>query len=85
LHGNYEEARELYQTAPKNPISMTRPSSVGVVLGESQGEYDKALEVVDVALKEQPKSADLLGRRAEVSTFGGAGRGRESRQPQLSN
>jgi tetratricopeptide (TPR) repeat protein len=66
LHGNYEEARELYQAAAKEP-SQHDAAVIGVSrTWESQGEYDKALEVVDVALQGHAKSADLLGRRAEV-------------------
>src|SRR5262249_32294416 len=66
LHGNYEEARELYQAASKDPQFQE-----GAIIGvsrtwESQGEYDKALAAVDAAIKEQPKSADLLARRAEL-------------------
>src|SRR5713101_946499 len=66
LHGNYEEARELYQAAAKEPKQLDA-AIIGVSrTWESQGEYDKSLEVVDIALKEQAKSADLLARRAEV-------------------
>src|SRR5262245_58931227 len=66
LHGNYEEARELYHSAAKEP-KLHEAAFIGVSrTWESQGEYDKALDVVDSALKEQPKSADLLARRAEI-------------------
>ncbi len=66
LHGNYEEARELYQAAAKEP-KQRDPAMIGVSrTWESQGEYEKALEVIDGALKDQPKSADLLARRAEL-------------------
>src|SRR6266849_6422020 len=66
LHGNYEEARELYQAAAKEP-NQHDAAIIGVSRTyTSQGEYDKALEVVDGALKDHSKSADLLGRRAEL-------------------
>src|SRR5713101_6536653 len=66
LHGNYEEARELYQAAAKD-AQQHDAAIIGVSrTWESQGEYDKALEVVDAAVKEHTKSADLLGRRAEL-------------------
>jgi tetratricopeptide (TPR) repeat protein len=66
LHGNYEEARELYQAAVKDPQSHDA-AMIGVSrTWESQGEYDKALEAIEGAIKENPKSADLLGRRAEL-------------------
>lgn len=66
LHGNYEEARELYQAAAKD-LKQLDAAIIGVSrTWESQGEYDKALEVVDIALKDQSKSADLLARRAEM-------------------
>jgi tetratricopeptide (TPR) repeat protein len=66
LHGNYEEARELYQTAAKDPKQLEL-AMIGVSrTWESQGEYDKALEAVDGTLKDHAKSADLLARRAEL-------------------
>lgn len=66
LHGNYEEARELYQAAAKE-LKQYEAATIGVSrTWESQGEYDKALEAVDAAIKQNPKSADLLGRRAEL-------------------
>src|SRR5262249_21138421 len=33
---------------------------------ESQGEYDKALDAAEAALRDSPKDANLLARRAEV-------------------
>src|SRR5207247_3835529 len=66
LHGNYEEARELYQAATKEPKQYDQ-AIIGLSrTWESQGEYDKALEAIDGAIKENAKSADLLGRRAEL-------------------
>jgi tetratricopeptide (TPR) repeat protein len=66
LHGNYGEAREQYETLAKD--AKLRPVAV-VGLSrtlESEGEYDKALAVVESALKDSPKDASLLARRAEV-------------------
>src|SRR5207247_4488400 len=55
LHGNYEEARELYQAAAKEP-KQYEAAIIGVSqTWESQGEYDKALEAIDGAIKEHPK------------------------------
>ena len=66
LKGNYEEALALYQDLAKNP-----KLAVAAVIGESRalesvGEYDKALDVVDAALKGGLKDAPLLARRAEL-------------------
>ncbi|HEY7153709.1 MAG TPA: tetratricopeptide repeat protein [Gemmataceae bacterium] len=66
LHGNYGEAREQYEALAKD--AKLRPVAV-VGLSrtlESEGEYDKALAVVESALKDSPKDAGLLARRAEV-------------------
>jgi tetratricopeptide (TPR) repeat protein len=66
LRGNYGEARELFETLAKD--DKLRPAAtVGVsrVL-ESEGEFEKALEVVTAALKDHPKDARLLARQAEL-------------------
>jgi tetratricopeptide (TPR) repeat protein len=66
LHGNYEEARSLYEALTKDPKQKTA-AIVGLSRTlESQGDYDKALEVVDAALRQDSASADLHARRAEV-------------------
>jgi cellulose synthase operon protein C len=66
LHGNYEEARSLYEALARDPKQKTL-SVVGVSRSlQGQGEYDKALEVVDAALRENTASADLHARRAEI-------------------
>src|SRR5262245_44944703 len=66
LRGNYEEARETYEELAKDAKTRT-----GAVIGlskcdQSKGEYDKALEAIETALKEEAKSADLLARQAEL-------------------
>src|SRR4051794_38173142 len=66
LHGNYEEARSLYEDLAKNAATRDE-AAVGLShTWQSQGEYDKALAVVDDALKASPKNADLHARRAEL-------------------
>ncbi len=66
LRGNYAEARETYEDLLKD--AKTRPAAaIGISKAyEEQGEYEQALKVVDEALKQGPKNADLLARRAEV-------------------
>src|SRR5438309_1069725 len=70
LRGNYEEARALYETLAKDafgrsPKDITYAAAViGVSRSlQSQGEYDKALDVIDAALKSNNSDADLLARR----------------------
>jgi tetratricopeptide (TPR) repeat protein len=66
LRGNYEEARAQYEKLVKD-AKFGVPAIIGVSqTWQSEGQYDKALSVVEAALKNQPKSADLLGRRAEL-------------------
>src|SRR5947209_855604 len=66
LRGDYVEARELYEVAAKDPKSRV-PAVIGISKAfESQGQYDKALDAIDGALKSTPKDGDLLGRRAEL-------------------
>src|SRR5215469_15243009 len=66
LHGNYDEARELYQELAKDS-----KTGAAAVVGmsrcfQSQGQYDKALAAIDEALKGSAKNADLHARRAEL-------------------
>jgi tetratricopeptide (TPR) repeat protein len=66
LHGNYEEARSLYEALAKDAKQKTL-AAVGLSRTlQAQGEYKKALEVLDAALGETPNSADLHAGRAEV-------------------
>jgi tetratricopeptide (TPR) repeat protein len=66
LSGNYGEARELFETLAKD--AKLRPAAaVGLSRAlESEGEYDKALDAVEAALKDHPKDAGLLARQAEL-------------------
>ena len=66
LHGNYREARDLYLE-----LARRGGQAEAVAIGlsrtwQSQGKYDKTLEVTDQALKASPNSAALHARRAEV-------------------
>jgi tetratricopeptide (TPR) repeat protein len=66
LRGNYGEARELYETLAKD-AKLRSAATVGLSRAlESEGEYDKALEVVAAALKDDAKDAPLLARQAEL-------------------
>jgi tetratricopeptide (TPR) repeat protein len=66
LHGNYEEARGKYEALGQDP-KQKAAAAVGIShTWQSQGEYDKALAVIDAALADSPKDADLHARRAEV-------------------
>jgi len=71
LRGNYAEARALYTALAKEPAHRAR-AAVGLSHAwQSEGEYDKALEVLDAALKTLPADADLLAGRAELLYFRG--------------
>jgi tetratricopeptide (TPR) repeat protein len=64
LHGNYEEARSLYEE-----IAWDAKTRAAATVGlsrclESKGEYDKALAVVETALGENGKDVDLHARHA---------------------
>ncbi len=66
LKGNYEEARERYETLARDAKQQVA-ATVGLSrVFQSLGEYDKALETLDAVLKDKPKDADLLARRAEL-------------------
>jgi tetratricopeptide (TPR) repeat protein len=66
LTGNYGEASEMYETLAKD-AKVRSPATVGLSRAlESVGEYDKALEAVTAALKDEPKNAALLARQAEM-------------------
>jgi tetratricopeptide (TPR) repeat protein len=66
LKGNYDEARGRYEELIKD-AKVKSPASIGLsrVL-QTIGEYDKAMEAVDTALKDDAKNPDLLARRAEL-------------------
>ena len=66
LKGNYAEAQEIYNALLKD-AKLRAPASIGLSKAlVSEGEYDKALGVIDAALKDAPKNLDLLARRAEL-------------------
>src|SRR5436309_10634276 len=66
LRGNYEEAHAHYEALLKEPKNKSA-AAVGLSqVRQSLGEYEKALSVVDTALKDDGKNADLHARRAEL-------------------
>jgi tetratricopeptide (TPR) repeat protein len=66
LHGNYEEARALYEQLAQEPAHRAA-AIVGISKTlQSQGQYDRALAVVDAALRDKVDSAELHARRAEL-------------------
>src|SRR5262245_38210167 len=66
LKGNYEEARSQFEELAKDAKQQV-PATIGLSqTWESEGEYDKALTVVEGALAKSPKSAELLARQAEL-------------------
>jgi tetratricopeptide (TPR) repeat protein len=71
LHGNYEEARALYEALAKEDKNA-EAASIGLSLAwQSQGEYEKALAVLDKALTKLPKSCPLHALRAQLLYFRG--------------
>ncbi|CAN5539844.1 hypothetical protein BH10PLA2_BH10PLA2_11460 [soil metagenome] len=65
LRGNYSEAKSLYEKLAKEPAFQV-PATIGLSKAlQSQGEYEKAFEVVDAAAK-TGSQAELLARRAEL-------------------
>ncbi|MCU0704058.1 MAG: tetratricopeptide repeat protein [Fimbriiglobus sp.] len=67
LKGNYEEARELYAELAKKDEKLKPAAAVGIAETHRQaGEYAKAGEVLDAAIKEAPKAAEALAARAEL-------------------
>lgn len=66
LKGNYEEAQAGFEELVKD-AKLLVPASIGLSRAlQSQGEYDRALTVVEAALKARPKEADLLARQGEL-------------------
>jgi tetratricopeptide (TPR) repeat protein len=66
LKGNYDEAAAQFEQLAKDEKSRVE-ATVGLSrCWQSQGDYDKALDVVDAALKAAPKEPLLLARRADV-------------------
>lgn len=70
LRGNYAEARELYAALAKE-AQHKATAAVGISRAwQAQGEYERALQAVEVALKDGPHT-DLLARQAELLYFRG--------------
>ena len=66
LKGNYAEARELYQAKAKDE-KLLAAATVGVARTYlSEGEPDKAITVLDGALKNAEDDPDLLAAKADV-------------------
>jgi cellulose synthase operon protein C len=66
LHGNYEEAQKLYEE-----LGRAEKTKTAGILGlsralQSQGNYEKALSLIDKAVTEDSKQAELLARQAEL-------------------
>ncbi len=68
LHkGNYDEARELYAELAKKDATLKPGAAVGTAeTYRLAGEYSKAVETLDAAVKESPKNADALAARGEL-------------------
>jgi tetratricopeptide (TPR) repeat protein len=66
LKGNYDEARDQYESLRKDP-RLRAAATVGLSRAlQSAGEYDKAVAVVEEALKDSPGDPGLLARHAEI-------------------
>jgi cellulose synthase operon protein C len=66
LHGNYDEARELYEKLLKDP-KVGNAAVIGLSRAmQSQGEYEKALKTIDEAVKVGKPVPELLARQAEL-------------------
>jgi tetratricopeptide (TPR) repeat protein len=68
LHkGNYDEARELYAELAKTDAKLKPGAAVGIAeTYRLVGDYTKALDTLDAAVKESPTSADVLAPRGEL-------------------
>jgi tetratricopeptide (TPR) repeat protein len=66
LRGNTDEAVGQYEELAKDAKQKSAAASGLSRCYEAQGDYDKALSVVEEALKSDAKSLDLLSRRAEL-------------------
>lgn len=66
LKGNYEEARTKYLALAKDAKQRV-PAAIGLSkTWESQGKHDEAIKSIETPLKQEPKSAALLARQAEL-------------------
>jgi tetratricopeptide (TPR) repeat protein len=66
LKGNAAEARALAETLAASPQHKTAATLLVSRTWQSEGDYDKALAVVDDALKAAADDPDLRARRAEL-------------------
>jgi cellulose synthase operon protein C len=66
LHGNIDEAIGQYEEVAKDAKQKSGAAAGLSRCYEAKGDYDKALTLVDEALKTDAKNLDLLARRAEV-------------------
>lgn len=67
LKGNYEEAREAFAELAKSDAKLKPGAAVGTAeTYRLVGEYAKAVETLDAAVKDAPKSAELLAARGEL-------------------
>lgn len=67
LKGNYDEARDLYERVPKNYPAFKPRAAIGLSkVYESQGDYDKALGVIQDALHSSSGTAEVLARQAQL-------------------
>ncbi len=66
LRGNYAEAQAQFEALVKQPDDRVA-ATVGLAqVFQATGRYNQALTTLDAVLKDHPKNADLLARRAEV-------------------
>src|SRR2546423_534990 len=66
LRGNYDEALEKYEELFKD-AKQRSAAAIGLSrVHQSRGEYDKALAVLDTALADDARNADVLARKADV-------------------
>src|SRR5207247_10312319 len=66
LKGNYAEALELYKELASNDKSRVE-ATLGISrCYQSEGGYDKSLEVLDALLKDRTREPRLLARLAEL-------------------
>lgn len=70
LRGNYAEAAKLYEKLAQDPAHRVVATIGWSRALESTGDYGKALDIIDAALKDKPQ-ADLLARRAEMLYLAG--------------
>jgi tetratricopeptide (TPR) repeat protein len=66
LRGDYGQAQQLYEKLAKQGKNRGAATLGWSRALQSEGEYDKALAVLEAALKDLPTDPDLLAGRAEV-------------------